>query len=491
MDRPILMVCDDVALVAMVRGLLEREGLESVLATSVADAVIAYGHYAPGVLILDPTVEGGRGRFVLEELAKHPASPHAAVLFLGGAVEGCPGSVVPLPLDGAVLLQLLANSESPGPAAPSTGVEVSGAGPSWWYPVPASDDPTSTGLVSPEPVALPAPSHGKVTLEQLAQLVMQLSNSRISACLEVTSSEATRTLWLKDGRLIAASSSLYEESLLSRARADGLLDREQEKELRALPAGSASELIRAMRTGGYLREVEVVPLVQRNAEQIALEALSEEECAYRLSSQGVESSAIAAPSPAPVTQLLPRALGRTMSEESILSSFGGLDAVPIPRLAASALGNLGLGEAELALLAAIDGVSSVGELLLGCAMPQEQALKLLRLARLLRAIEIRPGSRGPGAPGPDVDIRRLQSKFEEIREADYFTVLGLSRSAGGEEVRQAFEVLSAEFNPLKFAGHLDPSLLAQAAQIQDLLAEAAHTLQNDRLRTAYAGNLVD
>jgi len=491
MDRPILMVCDDVALVAMVRGLLEREGLESVLATSVADAVIAYGHYAPGVLILDPTVEEGRGRFVLEELAKHPASQHATVLFLGGAVEGCPGPVVPLPLDGAVLLQLVAGAESAGVAASSAGAEVSGAAPSWWYPVTASDDPSSTDLVSPEPVALPAPSHGKLTLEQLAQLVMQLSNSRVSVGLEMTSSEATRTLWLKDGRLIAAASSLYEESLLSRARADGLLDREQEKELRALSAGSASELIRAMRTGGYLREVEVVPLVQRNAEQIALEALSEEECAYRLSSQGVESSAIAAPSPAPVTQLLPRALGRTMSEESILSSFGGLDAVPIPRQPASVLENLGLGEAELALLAAIDGVSSVGELLLACGMPQEQALKLLRLARLLRAIEIRPGSRGPGAPGPDVDIRRLQSKFEEIREADYFAVLGLPRSAGSEEVRQAFEVLSAEFNPLKFAGHLDPSLLTQAAQIQDLLAEAAHTLQNDRLRTAYAGNLVD
>src|SRR5260370_9886143 len=236
---------------------------------------------------------------------------------------------------------------------------------------------------------------------------MQLSNSRVSACLEMTSSEATRPLWLKDGRLIAGASSWYEESLLSRTRADGLLDREQEKELRALAAGACSELIRAMRTGGYLREVEVVPLVQRNAEQIALEALSEEECAYRLSSQAVERSAIAAPSPTPVTQLLPRALGRTMSEESILSSFGGLDAVPIPRQPASPLRNLGLGESCLALLSAIDGVSSVGELLLGCAMPQEQALKLLRLARLLRAIEIRPGSRGTAAPRPDVGIRRL------------------------------------------------------------------------------------
>src|SRR5260370_35875754 len=165
MDRPILIVCDDVALVAMVRGLLEREGLESVLATSVADAVIAYGHYAPGVLILDPTVEGGRGPFVLEELAKHPASPPAALLFLGGAVEGTTGSVVPLPLDGAVLLQLLANAESPGPAEPPACVAASGTAPSWWHPVPASYDPSSTALAPPAPVALHAPSHPNITFD--------------------------------------------------------------------------------------------------------------------------------------------------------------------------------------------------------------------------------------------------------------------------------------------------------------------------------------
>jgi len=345
--------------------------------------------------------------------------------------------------------------------------------------------------VSPEASVPSTPASGHLTLEQLAELVAKLCNSKDCACLELESPDAKRTLWLKDGRLVAAVSSLYEESLLGRARADGLLDRDQEKELRSLGMVSPSELARAMRTRGYLREIELVPLIQRNAEHIAVEALGEEECNYRLSGDDLNGRAIAAASATPAAQLLPRALARVVSEESILASFGGLDAVPAPRPQALALRDLGLSEPELNLLGAVDGVLTVGELLLSSAMAQEQALKTLRLASILGAIEIRPGTQPVAAHGPDVDIRRLKSKFEEVQEADYFAVLGLSRSAGSEEVRQAFEVLSAEFNPLKFAGHTDPSLQSQAEQIQSLLAEAAQTLQDDRLRAAYAGNLTD
>jgi CheY-like chemotaxis protein len=509
MAHPILLVCDDVSLVAMVRRLLERDGRESVLATSVDDALIARGHYAPEVVVLDPAVEGRRGRLILEEIAKHPPSERARVILLGEDVDGYPARVVPLPLDGDAFLQLIAEEAAgQGGVIAPTGPDSAQSAPSWWHPVPTPiEEPQAappdqrapprarrsqaTAMVSPEASALPAPASGHMRLEQLAELVLKLCNSRACACLELESPDATRTLWLKDGHLVAAASSLYEESLLGRARADGLLDREQEKELRGLGMVSPSELARAMRARGYLREIELVPLIQRNAEQIALEALSEEECKCRLSSDDLNGRAIAAASATPAVQLLPRALARAMSEESILASFGGLDAVPAPRQQSVTLGNLGLAEPELNLLGAVDGMLTVGELLLGSAMRQEQALKTLRLASILGAIEIRPGTQPSAAHGGDVDIRRLKSKFEEIQEADYFAVLGLPRSAGGEEVRQAFEVLSAEFNPLKFAGHLDPSLQSKAEQIQGLLAEAAQTLEDDRLRAAYAGNLTD
>lgn len=72
MAAPILLVADDLSLIAAVKRVLAREGYECVLATSAADAIIAFGHALPGLLVLQPSVESGRGGVVLEELKTHP-----------------------------------------------------------------------------------------------------------------------------------------------------------------------------------------------------------------------------------------------------------------------------------------------------------------------------------------------------------------------------------------------------------------------------------
>ena len=100
MAAPVLLVHDDIATIASVRRLLAREGFEVILATSAADAIIAFGHYLPGLIVLAPTVEGGRGQVVVEELAQHPDRSLARILLLGESVPGFPAPVVPLPLVG-------------------------------------------------------------------------------------------------------------------------------------------------------------------------------------------------------------------------------------------------------------------------------------------------------------------------------------------------------------------------------------------------------
>src|SRR5882672_9800101 len=106
MAGPVLLVHDDIATIAAVRRLLAREGHEVLLATSAADAVIAFGHYLPSLIILAPSVESGRGNLVLEEVARHPDAKLARLLLLGETVPGFGAPVVPLPLDGAVFLEM-------------------------------------------------------------------------------------------------------------------------------------------------------------------------------------------------------------------------------------------------------------------------------------------------------------------------------------------------------------------------------------------------
>jgi hypothetical protein len=104
MAAPVLLVHDDIATIATVRRLLSREGHEVILATSVADALIAFGHHQPSLIILASGVEGGRGQWVLEELAQHPEGHQARVLLLGEPIPGysLPVASVPLELPGFI-----------------------------------------------------------------------------------------------------------------------------------------------------------------------------------------------------------------------------------------------------------------------------------------------------------------------------------------------------------------------------------------------------
>src|ERR687888_2502608 len=100
MTAPVLLVHDDIALIASVRRLLTRVGHEVILATSVGDAVVAFGHHRPALVILAPEVEGGRGEQLLSELEDHPNRAELRLVLLGRELPGVDAAVIRLPLDG-------------------------------------------------------------------------------------------------------------------------------------------------------------------------------------------------------------------------------------------------------------------------------------------------------------------------------------------------------------------------------------------------------
>ncbi|MCU0695473.1 MAG: hypothetical protein MUC96_02960, partial [Myxococcaceae bacterium] len=100
MAPPVLLVADDLSTIAAVKRVLGREGYEVILATSAADAVIAWGHHLPGLVVLQPSVESDRGAVVIEELQQHPDAQLLRVVLLGEGVPGAPYEVEPLPLEG-------------------------------------------------------------------------------------------------------------------------------------------------------------------------------------------------------------------------------------------------------------------------------------------------------------------------------------------------------------------------------------------------------
>jgi DNA-binding response OmpR family regulator len=330
---------------------------------------------------------------------------------------------------------------------------------------------------------------GQVSLEQLAALVLRLHEVQATARLELRAQETLRILWLAQGELAGAASTHPAESLLSQGVADGLLDEAAAAEARALrlpDEALAQELVER----GALREAEVLPLLQRCTLARALEALSERDTTYRLAADASPPAGGCAPE-RPLLSVLAEALRRALPQEEVEARTHATRGVP-RRLVRTALEPFGFAAGERRLLEAVDGERTALELLRRAGLRQDAGLRALAVAQALGLLDVLPPeSPAPSEVAPEVELERLEKKWAAAEEADYFSVLGLPRTAGTEEVQRAHARLAAEFDPLRYAGHPDPEVPARATRLLTLLDEAAQALGDERLRQAYVRSLVD
>jgi hypothetical protein len=346
-------------------------------------------------------------------------------------------------------------------------------------------------LALPGRRALGVPRHGTVSLEQLAALVSTLVAAQADVRLELGVRGGTRTLWFKKGALQGAESSFDHESLIDRARRDGLIDARQEAELRLLRTATASEQLDAMKGRGYLREIETVPLLQRGTEHVALEAFAEESTQYRLSDEPPASTVLQVAVPRSTLPLVAEALRRAVPADALLERLGGAEAVCTPTENDVDLRAMGFTDRERKMLSWVDGEATVEDLALASGLKSEASFRALLVAKLLGVIEVNPPAVPAPAPSADLDLRRLEAKFDEVQDADYFTILGLPRAATSDDVQRAFRRLSEEFDPLKYTGHPDASLQQRAQVVSSLIEEAARALEDERRRAEYARHLLD
>src|SRR5215472_3257932 len=328
---------------------------------------------------------------------------------------------------------------------------------------------------------------GRVTLEDLAALLFKLESGRATARLELRAADALRVLWLEEGAVASAASTVSTESLLDHALRDGLLDPAAERELRILRLGE-QELLEEMLRRRLVTDSEMVPFLQRVTEARALEAFSEPVSFYRLSADTPppEGRRAAVRS---LSALAAEGVRRGLPAEDVDRFVPSLRAVPklLHRVDSLAMG---LGDRERRLLDAIDGERTVQQLLISLGVSRDAGRKAVAVAVVLGWVELRPPSQEEArAETVEVAAQRLETRWAQVEDADYFTVLGLPRNAGTDEVTRAFARLSAEYNPLRWSGHPDPRVQARAERMQALLSEAARALSDDTLRSAYARSL--
>ena len=332
---------------------------------------------------------------------------------------------------------------------------------------------------------------GELDIHALGKLVAGVVIAGAEVRIEFATAEGVRTVWLRRGAVVAAESTVAGEALLARARADGLIDDRQRLDLRLLDNATPGEALAVLKGRGFIREEEAVPLAQRFVEAVALSAFSEEHSQYRLVEAVPGPSVLEVVATRSAMVLLAEGLRRSLPYDALLKLLGGAQAIPVALDTDLDVRELGFAVKERKLLGFIDGETSIEELVMASGLRQEVGLKALLVAKLLGVIDVKAPAFEGALAAPELDARRLEAKFEQVQEADYFSVLGLSRQSGAEEVRRAFARLAAEFDPIKYSSHPDAVVQQRAQVVYLALEEAARALEDDRRRTEYARHLLD
>jgi hypothetical protein len=151
---------------------------------------------------------------------------------------------------------------------------------------------------------------------------------------------------------------------------------------------------------------------------------------------------------------------------------------------------------ERAALALMDGERTLSEI---AAATTQGELRVYQLAYAAIVLSVAlPRSAGDqllhagdrdvgGARRRDatIDRQRVAAKHAQVRNGDYFALLGLGRDASAHEVLRAYERARREFSPETIGRELADELSAELAEIREVVEEAREILLDDELRTAY------
>lgn len=358
---------------------------------------------------------------------------------------------------------------------------------------PAALPPFPEGPVEPR-----APSWGEggdLAEGGAASFFARAFAERITGRVDVALRDGARALYFEEGRLVAALSSAPGDRLESLAQRDGLITRAHERALRAESADLAPrQLAVRMVELQLIKGTELYQLVRRHMEQVAYALFSEERTRYTFTAEVAPPEHRVALPVHPLAFML-EGVRRKGDFDRLNAALGGPSALVRLREGAPELTDLGLAPRERRFVQLIDGLRTIEELIFASGLEPPAAVKLLHGLSAAGVVEVWPNEAPPedagAAPGLQIDLSRVHAKYEQVKSGDYFEILGVEREATGYEVRAAFERLSREFHPMRFAAIEDAALPARLEEIGRMVAEAADVLTDDHTRASYARNLAE
>ena len=303
--------------------------------------------------------------------------------------------------------------------------------------------------------------------------------------------DASRALWFEDGRVVGAASNAAGERLDEVALRLGLLTRDQHRQVAGAAAGLASRRAAVLLVDrGYLKSGELTPLVRSRTEEVVFGIFAEGTARFRWISDPVPADERITLDRPPLALAVEGVRRRWLAPrtEAIL---GGPSTLVTPVHGGPSADELGLLPEEQRALAAADGLRTLDEVLAQSPLDALSTRQLLSALVLVGALGVKvvQAGRPVAQVSAGIDLARVKEKLEQVRRADYFTILGLGRVATPHEVRAAAERLTAEYQAERFRGLQEEGLPARLEEIRRVVADAREVLADPFLREEYQRGL--
>ena len=274
----------------------------------------------------------------------------------------------------------------------------------------------------------------------------------------------------------------------------GKLTRTQYQELRLKQIEGARQVGSHLVSAGHLKAAELFPAVRGHLVEVVWGLFEWQDGVYQyLPERAVTDDIVALDLETP--SLLAEGIRRKYVLSRLVARVGAPSSLLAP-LGESAVSvdALGLTPDEASVARLVDGTRSIEDMVHGARLSEELVYRVLTMllavgwARVVvRGIE---GVDAEGRSTEDaVDRQRIRDRLEQVRELDYFQLLGVTSTATAYELERACDRALEEIGSGRFSAVVQRDLRDELSEITEVLNEARRVLSQEALRGAYARHM--
>ena len=347
----------------------------------------------------------------------------------------------------------------------------------------------------PTPAASLEPDEGQLDAAfDVATVVAVAYAQQVTGRIDFASQGRQKTLFFDRGDVVDAYSSQVFDRVEEYLLREGKVTRVQYQQVRVKSLRGARKVGAFLVGEGFLKPEELFDVVRGHLSDVIYGLFEWEEGTFRFSPDRASDDDRVVLD-IDMRRLVAEGIRRKYLQARLAARLGGPSSLIglLPDIEVDGA-LLGFNAAELRVARLLDGSHSLDDMVFSTGLEVTRVYQIVAtLVALGMATVLVHGlgaESGRGSENADhIDRSRILDKLEQVRDADYFQMLGVPRTATAYELERALEHSEQEFNSGRFSLALQQELAAELEEIGQIIREASSVLRDETLRASYARRL--